>query len=265
MVNNVYEWLDPIRIILNLVFLSYASWHDYRSREVSNKVWVFYAPLGLTLTLLHVFLVNNLSLLLVLGISFSVFAGITIPLFYLGFFGGADVKAFLCIALAMPFAPIASFPFLGVVSPLYGMSIFGNAVIISALTAVAMVLYNLFWYVRTGKKLFEGLPHESTIKKLVAMFTGYKVAVSEFRNKLHLAPMEEPSKGENGRIIRTLRLFIRTDEDREVIVAQIEKLLGDQQMIWVTPYLPFIVFITIGFVLTLLIGDVIFGVLMMLL
>lgn len=261
----MYDWLDPIRIVLNLTFLSYASWHDYRSREVSNKVWLFYAPLGLILTLLHVFLTTNLSLLLVLGISFAVFAGITIPLFYLGFFGGADVKAFLSLSLAMPFAPVSSFPFLGVVSPLYGMSIFGNAVIVSALTAVAMVLYNLIWYAKTGKKLFEGLPHEPTIKKLLAMFTGYKVTVSEFKTKLHLAPMEEPSKGEDGKIIRTLRLFIRTDVDREAIIAQIEALVGDQQMIWVTPYLPFIVFITIGFVLTLLIGDIIFGVLMVLL
>ncbi len=261
--NNLYEGLDLLRIVVTLAFLSYASWHDYKSREVSNMVWVFYAPLGLTLTLLHIFLTNNFSLLITLGISFSVFVGITIPLFYLGFFGGADVKVFLCLSLAMPFAPISPLPHLGVVSPLYGMSIFGNSVIVSALTAVAMLLHNLFLYVRTGTKLFEGLDHESTIKKILAMFTGYKVTVSEFKNKLHIAPMEEPSKRENGEIIRTLRLFIRTDIDREALVAQIEDLLGDQQKIWVTPYLPFIVFIMIGFMLTLLVGDIIFGLIMM--
>jgi preflagellin peptidase FlaK len=257
------EWLDLLRILLNLAFLFYASWQDYRSREVSNKVWVFYAPFGLTLTLLHVFLMRDLSLLLVLGISILVFAGITIPLFYLGFFGGADVKAFLCVALAMPFAPRPPFPLWGVVSPLYGMSIFGNAVIISALTAVAMVLYNLVWYISTGRSLFAGLSHEPTIKKLVAMFTGYKVPVSVFKHKQHLAPMEALSKGANGQIIRTLRLFIRTDEDREAILAQIEEFVENQQLIWVTPYLPFIVFITLGFVVTLLIGDIIFGILVM--
>jgi preflagellin peptidase FlaK len=261
----MYDWLDPLRILLNLTFLCYASWQDYRSREVSNKVWLFYAPLGLTLTLLHIFLVNDPSLLLVLGISLLVFAGITIPLFYLGLFGGADVKAFLCIALAMPLAPHPPFPFLGVVSPLYGMSIFGNAVIISALTAVAMVLYNLVWYARTGMHLFEGLSHEPSIKKLIAMFTGYKVPVSTFKHNPHLAPMEEHSKSENGQILRTLRLFIRTDEDRETILTQIETLQDNQQLIWVTPYLPFIVFITLGYVVTLLIGDIIFGTLMMLL
>lgn len=265
MVNNVSEWVHLLSIILTLTVLSYASWHDYRSREVSNKVWAFYAPLGLTLTLLQIFLTNNLTLLPVLGITFAVFAGITIPLFYLGFFGGADVKAFLCIALAMPFPPYAPFPYLGVVSPLYGMSIFGNAVIVAALTAVVMVLYNLVWYVRTGMKLFEGLHHESAIKKAVALFTGYKMEVSEFKDKLHLAPMEEPSQMENGTVIRTLQLFIRTDMDRELIATQIVELLGDQQKIWVTPYLPFIVFITIGFVLTLLVGDILFGMLMMLL
>jgi preflagellin peptidase FlaK len=244
------------------MFLSYASWHDYRSREVSNKVWAFYAPLGLTLTLLYVFFSHNLTLLLVLGITFAVFAGITIPLFYLGFFGGADVKAFLCIALAMPYPPTTSFPYFGVVSPLYGMSIFGNAVIVSALTAVAMVLYNVIWYARTGVPLFAGLTHEPMLKKLIALFTGYKMDVSTFNDKPHVAPMEELTEGKNGQSIRTLRLFIRTDVDRTTITTQIEERLGPQQQIWVTPYLPFIVFITIGFLLTLIIGDIIFGILM---
>jgi prepilin signal peptidase PulO-like enzyme (type II secretory pathway) len=75
--------------------------------------------------------------------------------------------------------------------------------------------------------------------------------------------MEELTKEENGETLRTLRLFIRTDIDREAIIAQIKDLLGDQQKIWVTPYLPFIVFITIGFILTLIVGDIIFGILMM--
>ncbi len=255
---NLYELLENLRIITSLAFLSYASWHDYKTREVSNRVWLFYAPLGLTLTLLQIFLTNRLSLLTVLVLSLLVLSGITIPLFYLGFFGGADVKAFISISLALPFEPLSSLPRLGAVSPLYAMSIFGNAVIVSALTAVALLFYNILWYVRTGEKLFEGLDHEPKIKKLIAMFTGYKIDVSEFTSKLHLAPMEEPSKGENGMIRRSLKLFIRTDEDRDSLVAKIEAFPGNLQKVWVTPYLPFIVFITIGLLLTLFVGDLIF-------
>jgi preflagellin peptidase FlaK len=99
----------------------------------------------------------------------------------------------------------------------------------------------------------------------MAIVPGYKDPVSIFKHEPHLAPMEAPSKSENGQIIRTLRLFIRTDEDRETILTQIETLMGNQQLIWVTPYLPFIVFITLGYVVTLLIGDIIFGILIMLL
>src|SRR4030065_621928 len=38
-------------ITLSLGFLIYASWSDYKTREVSNRVWVIYAPTALSLSL----------------------------------------------------------------------------------------------------------------------------------------------------------------------------------------------------------------------
>jgi len=246
-----------VRVVISLVFLSFASWHDYRSREVSNRVWVFYAPLGLTLTLLQIFATNQGSLI-VLALSFFVLTGMTVAFFYIGFFGGADVKAFICLSLALPFEPVSFKPLLGVASPLYGMSIFGNAVLASALIAVSVLLYNLSWFVRAGGGLFEGLEDEPIIKKFLALFTGYKIDLSTLKRKLFLAPMEELSRREDGRVVHSLRLFIRTDVDREASVAELEDFTGDLQKIWVTPYLPYIVFITIGLVMTLLAGDIIY-------
>ena len=36
-------------ISVSLVILSYASWSDHKTREVSNRVWVIYAPIALAI------------------------------------------------------------------------------------------------------------------------------------------------------------------------------------------------------------------------
>ena len=253
----LYELLESIRVVISLVFLSYASWHDYRSREISNRVWVFYAPLGLTLTLLQIFATNQSSLI-VLALSFVVLTGMTFALFYIGFFGGADVMAFICLSLALPFELVSFKPLLGVVSPIYSISIFGNAVLASAVTAVGILLYNILCFTRTSGGFFEGLEDEPINKKILALLTGYKIELSTLKRKLFLAPMEELSRGDDGRIVHRLRLFKRTDVEREASVAKLEEFRGDLQKIWVTPYLPYIVFITIGLVMTLFVGDIMF-------
>jgi len=43
--------INVFRIAISLLFLGYASWSDIKTREVDNKVWLLYAPLGLMLTL----------------------------------------------------------------------------------------------------------------------------------------------------------------------------------------------------------------------
>ncbi|MFA7080745.1 MAG: prepilin peptidase, partial [Candidatus Bathyarchaeia archaeon] len=99
---------DVVKIVFSLGILSYASWSDFKTREVSNKVWVFYAPVALLLSLTQLIL-YNFSQLPLYGLSFGVTAGISLLLFYSGVFGGADSKALMCIALALPFAPVALF------------------------------------------------------------------------------------------------------------------------------------------------------------
>ena len=82
----------------SLIILLYASWSDYKTREVSNRVWVIYAPIALALSLAGLLLFEP-SQLPFYGLSFGVTAGIALLLFYAGGFGGADSKALMCIAL----------------------------------------------------------------------------------------------------------------------------------------------------------------------
>ena len=123
--------LDCARIILCLSFLIYASWSDYKIREVSNKVWIILGPSALALTSFQ-FLVYSAQpnqLLTFYVLSFAVTSGLAIIIFYVGGFGGADAKALMCIALALPVYPnhLLSQP-AGFVSPLFPITIFTNSV-----------------------------------------------------------------------------------------------------------------------------------------
>lgn len=254
---NMYEWLESVKVGLSLFFLFYASWCDYKYREVSNKVWALFAPSGLTLTFTYIVLVQG-SLLIALVTSFLVVAGISVALFYLDAFGGADAKALICLALTFPWYPVSLKPFPGAISFLFPLSVFNNAILMAALTALGIMSYNVVWHVRTGEGLFEGLEHEASWKKVLALITGHKVAFQELKEKRHLFPLEELSVGEAGTVTRRLRVFVPAGEDRESSVANLEKFSGRLDgKIWATPGLPLLIFLTFGLLVALFFGDVV--------
>ena len=254
------------RITLSLGFLLYASWSDYKTREVSNRVWVFFAPLALFLSLVELLLYEP-SKLPFLGLSFGLTAAFAIILFYSGGFGGADSKALMCIALALPFSPETLFtPVLaGGVSPLsqnlFPLTIFSNAVLLAATSGIVMLLINVKWRITTGKKIFEGtLATESIGKKIIALITGYKVPVAKLKEKWHVYPMEdvEEEKGENP--LKRKLVVVPRDEGRDEIVERLSKAVDAGKIdayVWATPGLPMLIFITIGLIIALLFGDIV--------
>lgn len=82
--------------------IGYAAWCDYKVGEVANKVWI-YAPFALSLTLTSCAL--NPEQLTYTVMSFVATIAISLTLFYVGGWGGADAKAFLTIGAAMPVTP----------------------------------------------------------------------------------------------------------------------------------------------------------------
>jgi preflagellin peptidase FlaK len=260
----VQELFDLARVIMSLLFLLYASWSDYKTREVSNSVWILYAPLAFALTFSELLLYENTSTMLFYGISFSLTAAFSIILFYSGGFGGADAKALMCLALALPFypEPLPLKPLVGEISPIsqtfFPVSVFSNSVLLAASSAVYMFLRNIVWHKKSGRKIFEeGHKKESLGKKAVTLITGYKVSVDKLKKKWHLYPMEDVE--ENGEIKRKL-VIIPRDEDRNGIVERLEKAVEDGKignMVWATPGLPMLIFITAGLIIALFFGDII--------
>jgi len=271
-VMDMNQIFDGIRVLLLLGFLFYASWSDWKKREVSNKVWMVLAPLAFSLTSVQYILFARDSLILYL-LSFAVTTSLAIVLFYAGAFGGADAKALICLSLALPQYPTHLFstfttstsPFL--VSPLFPITVFSNSVLLAAFSVVYALLRNLLWKLKTGNKLFEGFEKESFGRKLLALLTGYKINVTKLKMYEHVYPLESIEVIEGNQTDRRL-LVIPKDESREQIVERISDAVRTgkiQNEIWVTPGLPMLIFVTAGLIVALILGDLVWTVLRLIL
>jgi preflagellin peptidase FlaK len=257
---------DTARIALTVIFLVYASWRDYKVREVSDKVWIVFAPIALALSLATFFL-YDISQLTHFGISVGITVGFALLLFYTGGFGGADSKAFICIAFALPFFPTSIITplFNEGISPLsqiiFSITILSNSVLVAALSALYLLLRNLAKRIISGQDLFEGtLSKESIGKKILVLITGQKFSLDVLKAKWHIYPMEDAEEINNTNQLERKLVIVPKDEGREEILERLSKAsqagkIGS--MIWATPGLPMLIFVTAGVMLALTVGDLV--------
>jgi preflagellin peptidase FlaK len=256
--------VDVARTGVVILFLVYASWSDYKSREVSDNVWLLLAPLSFALTFTELVLYEP-SQLVAYGTCFGLTAAFSIVLYYSGGFGGADAKALMCLALALPFYPQSLLtPLAGQPSPIsetfFPITVFSNSVLFAALTAVAILLYNLTSRLRSRQPLFEGEhKNESLGKKILVLITGYKVPISKLKEKWHVYPMEDVEEDANRSFKRKLVILPR-EEGRNEIVERLDKAVQTgsiKDKVWATPGLPMLIFVTAGLIVALFGGDII--------
>ena len=48
---NFQAILVAAQVAVSVALLTYASWSDYKTREVSNRVWAIYAPIAVVLAI----------------------------------------------------------------------------------------------------------------------------------------------------------------------------------------------------------------------
>ena len=233
-----------------LITLGYASYTDLKSREVSDYVWMVSAPIGLLITSIRIYYSGQMIDILFLLISLAFMTFISLVFYYFNFFGGADVKANITIALSIPTPPKFSPMLFGTLSPIFNFTVFSNTALLSASMTIYMLLYNVIWKLKTGKSLFEGLQQEPSWKKLVAIATGIKIKPNRLKERF-LHPLEEIIEDDEGNLTRRLNVLVKAEDVGEIEAD--ERLIGE---IWVTPGLPLIVFMFVALIISILFGDI---------
>jgi len=130
--------LGLIAIIGSSVSLSYAALQDYKTREVTNWVWVG----GLVLLPLTLLRINFAGLTVIYGLQLLTTFVVVLLGFRLGILGGADGKAILLLAITYPWISIdAIWLFLAPLGVLLG-----GLLIVGVHSLVLLILNAIQWH-----------------------------------------------------------------------------------------------------------------------
>ncbi|WP_268542698.1 A24 family peptidase C-terminal domain-containing protein [Candidatus Nitrosotenuis cloacae] len=220
--------LNEIRIILSLAMLSIATASDIKNREISDIIWIVFGAIG---AILVAFSADIGEEMLNVGISLIV-APIVLIIWRVGLFGGADAFALIALAVLAPNMTM----FEGTITPFTALT---NAVVLSIAPMLVNVTRNTI-LIASGRKIFDGF-EETTSRKIAAMFIGYRAANPKFGFSI------ERSRGKQ----KKLNLSLQHAENTAFC---------DRKDTWITPGVPYMIFITAGFVLQLIYGDILFSV-----
>lgn len=243
--------VEVVKVGVGFAVLLWASYHDWKKREVPNVVWVVFLPVAAGLTIFESYTMGfsmefNFLQLLSVGVSTGIFVAIS----YVGLWGGADSKALIGLALLFPHPPLLANPPLGYTLPIFPLVVFIDSLIISLAEIPYAVITNLVWRSRTGQHLFEGYREESILRKIGALAVCIKVKSTELKPYDILA--EEPVVDLDNPLRRVV-LFRKVEEDYRPPKA--EEL---PKYVFITATTPALIFITLGFMAALLFGDILF-------
>ncbi|HUV03253.1 MAG TPA: A24 family peptidase C-terminal domain-containing protein [Desulfobacteria bacterium] len=274
-------------VVVGSLILLYACYSDLKSRSVANEVWLFMIGAGIPLALYNVFLDGIPYLRLMMILSHKILLSVPYPLlssffpsvllfspsllrlnfsigltfllaylfFYFGLFGGADAKALIGIAILIPMHPLnASL----IVDPLpFAITTLFNGAIISGFLLV-ILLPSMFFL------NLSNLDSKEFRDNRGLALIGYKMnieALTKPKYKILLRLLhsyDEEGEADGGTIKRNF--IIGGIEIDDEVLEQLKKYhlqgkIGED--VWVTPGLPYMLFITAGFFITLFYGNLI--------
>ncbi|ALU12582.1 hypothetical protein EYM_05410 [Ignicoccus islandicus DSM 13165] len=255
MVKDVIFGLEISKLVLALGVMGYAAYSDLKTREIEPKLWLT-GIIGAALTLIELYLVSGLSValfkLLLLELVFSL---IIFPFLYVSYkmamLGGADMLAYLFLSLTVPWYPL----FLGLraITPVPILTLL-HATILAILIALVRLISNLL------NPEFRKFLKENKIGLLGTLHYGLSGKVMKAKEYLRTDFWYLIHEIENGIVKKELRKRVSIDEEpedhRKAVKNSIEKgIIREDQYLMVTYATPFLVYMTLGFLATLVIGD----------
>lgn len=226
--------LDITRLIVGIAILSYASYTDIKTRRASNILWLIMGSIGAILLVIQYFTIGFGD-----RTNYLIFIPIMIGLMYVLFqlrliFGGADAKALMAIAVLVPLEPtISQFPIWKDSVMPSSWFIFSNSIIIFLFIPLSLLIFNI-----TRRNI-----------KFPYCVLGYKMNIKKAREKF-VWPLEKIVNGKRKFV------YMPKDFDIEEELNKFEK--NGISEIWVTPKIPFMIPLLVGFICAFILGDLLF-------
>lgn len=247
---------------------------DVKKREIPDKIWLGFGGFGAILLIIEIMwapatLTSAPSLALQSLFGIGIMAPIAYVIYKTALFGGADSKALIAIAVLIPTYDSMIFK----IHDFVALSVLSNALILSMSQVVYNSARNLL-SMANGAQIFEGIEDESTGRKILAFAMGYR---SKSPSGYLFAMEGIDEHGKRRFVFNPAKYdeFISTTEDEGTLTSKTSNSEGgknnvatiadnkssgkrpdpENQGIWVTQALPFIVYIAIGLVVTLTLGD----------
>ena len=214
-----------VRIFIAIAMLGLASGIDLKKREINDILWIGFA--GLAVLLLFV-APDFWTTLKMVGIS-MIIVPVALVLWRFGIFGGADAFCLIVLAGLAPMSSVTS-------SQITPFTTLTNAAILTVIPIFVNLGRNTISIIR-GNDIFNGID-EPHLKKILAMFIGYRT-----KNPKYSFCIEQTVDGK-----RHLDFSLKHAENASFC---------SEADMWVTPGLPYVLYITGGFVIQVLYGDVI--------
>jgi archaeal preflagellin peptidase FlaK len=218
---------DPniLRIAIALCMLVIASTLDIRKREINDLLWIGFGAVAVIMLITSSDLWGTAK---TVGLS-MIIAPIALVIWRLGIFGGADA---FCLVVLAGLAPMASI-YGTTVTPITTLT---NAAVVAIMPLFTNLIRNLFAISRK-QDIFEGLD-ETKLNKIIAIFVGYRAKNPRFCFSM------ERNEGDH----KKLDFAFRHAETSQFCTTS---------ETWVTPGVPYVIYITIGFIIQIIYGDII--------
>jgi archaeal preflagellin peptidase FlaK len=229
--------LEDIGIASASVMLLFTSYLDLKKREVEDKVWLIFGAFGAVLIALEI-LQGYLSLQ-TFGISIGLAAVAGFGLFFLGFYGGADGKALIILALFVP--QYVQKIELYSIAPLIVLT---NGVLLSIVLPISLLILNMTRLLQ-HQDIFQGFD-EPFHRKLLACVLGFKQTGKPRAFQFTMERLEEHSDGSS-------------EPHKKFDFSLMQDDFETKGGTWVTPGIPLLVFFTAGFFAMLVYGDLVIG------
>ena len=219
--------LNEIRVVLAFGMLFVASVIDIRKREINDILWIGFGGVAVLLffisgELWHTFVTLAISLIIV---------PIALLIWRVGVFGGADA---LCLIVLSSLAPMMT---LGT-STITPFTTLTNAALLSITPIFVNIIRNLI-AVSKKEDIFKGID-ASKMHKVAAFCIGYKAKNSKYNFSI------EKMEGANKKLDFSFKHAENTS-------------FSTTSNTWVTPGIPYILYITGGFIIQIFYGDIIFN------